>query len=61
MFIKCLEFGIAKSLVNSARRLVFKEVHKKHEPILREKLGFNSIDEYMRATPQEIKAEQSGF
>ena len=59
MFGYCVKFVVAKSLMNGVRRVVLNEMHKKYEPILREKLGFSSIHEYMIATPEEIRQRQN--
>ena len=50
---------IGKSIANSVRRMVFNEMHKQHQPVLRERLGFDSIDEYMKASTDEILARQN--
>lgn len=61
MFGRIVQYCAVRSLVGDVRKLVFRELHKKHEPILQARLGFNSIDEYMRATPEEIKLKQNRF
>ena len=53
------KFVIGKSIANSVRKMVFNEMHKQHQPVLRERLGFDSIDEYMKASPDEILARQN--
>lgn len=57
--MKLLQFIIAKSLAGSVRNLAVKEVYKDNKKVIREKLGFDSIDEYMRATPEEIRERQA--
>lgn len=57
--MKLLQFIIAKSLAGSVRNLVVKEVYKDNKKVIREKLGFDSIDEFMRATPEEIRERQA--
>lgn len=52
------KFVIGKSIANSIRNMVFNELHKQNVPVLRERLGFDSIDEYMKASPEEILAKQ---
>lgn len=61
MFGKCVQFVIAKSLANDLRKAVLNEMHKKNEPILRARLGFSGIHEYMVATPDEIRQRQKSF
>lgn len=61
MFVKCAMFVAANSLANFVWKALFEEIHKKHEPVLRDRLGFNSIHEYMVATPEEIRQRQKRF
>lgn len=61
MLFKCALFCVTKSLIGNVRNLVFGELHKQHEPVLQERLGFSTIDEYMRATPEEIRLRQNRF
>lgn len=61
MFVKCIQFAIAKSLVNDLRKAALNGMHNENEPALQDRLGFSSIHEYMTATTDEIKQRQRCF
>lgn len=55
MLFGIIEFGIKKAIIRDVIGLAGRVWQKKSEPVVRERLHGYNVDEFMRATPEEIK------
>lgn len=57
--MKIFKYAIVKSIMNSVRNLAMEEQYDYRKDVLRNKLGFDSIEDYMKASPEEIRYRQN--
>lgn len=51
-----MKIFVIEAIKKSGRRLLAKAVKKVEDKnVIRDKLGFDSIDEFMKTTPEELK------